>query len=345
MSGPVPRPRMFIADLQAGDRVEDQVYRIAQKELRTTSAGSLYVHAVLADRTGQMVARMWNATQKLYDSMPEGGLLHLQGRVDSYKGRPQFIIEGIRSVQDGSVDPSDFLPTTSLDVDKMWERTKQILRTIENADLKALLARFVNDPQFESGFKRAPAATQHHHAYLGGLLEHTLNLLELALLAAPRYPGVSRDLLLAGLFLHDAGKVWELAYATNIAYTNEGNLLGHLVQGTLEVDRAARALEREQGRPFPPAIETALKHIILAHHGRYEFGSPRLPATPEAVMIHYLDNLDAKLNMVFNAIESDTDEASDWTSFVYPLETRVFKPDVMGARNPSRRAEPGAQPR
>ena len=145
---------------------------------------------------------------------------------------------------------------------------------------------------------------------------------------------VSRDLALAGIFLHDAGKVQELAYNTNIQYTNEGNLIGHLVQAVLWVHEHARQLEQETGRPFPSEIETALEHIILAHHGKYEFGSPKLPATGEAVMIHYLDNLDAKLKMVFDAIESDADDSSDWTSFIYALETRVFKPDVMGIRRP-----------
>jgi 3'-5' exoribonuclease len=325
---------MAIADLQPGDRVEDEVYRVAQKDLRTTSSGSLYIHAVVADRTGQMVARLWNASQGLYDSMPEGGLLYFHGRVDSYKGKPQFIIEGVHAVEEGAVDPADFLPTTPQDVEAMWERTKGILRTIENGELRALIARFVNDKSFQAGFKRAPAATQNHHAYLGGLLEHTLNLLELAVLITPRYPDVSRDLVLAGIFLHDAGKVGELVYDTNIAYTNEGNLLGHLVQAVLWVHEHARQIEQETGQPFPAEIETALKHIILSHHGKFEYGSPKLPATAEAVMIHYLDNLDAKLDMVFGAIEADTDDSSDWTSFIYPLETRVFKPDVMGIRRP-----------
>jgi len=334
MTQSIPRPRMAIAELQPGDRVEDEVYRVAQKDLRTTSSGSLYIHAIVADRTGQMVARMWNASQKLYDSMPEGGLFYFHGRVDSYKGKPQFIIEGIRAVEEGTVDPADFLPTTPQDVEALWERTKTILRTLENADLKALIGRFVNDGDFQAGFKRAPAATQNHHAYLGGLLEHTLNMLELALLVTPRYPQVSRDLVLAGIFLHDAGKVQELAYDTNIQYTNEGNLIGHLVQAVLWVHEHARQLEQETGRSFPSEIETALEHIILAHHGKYEFGSPKLPATGEAVMIHYLDNLDAKLKMVFDAIESDADDSSDWTSFIYALETRVFKPDVMGTRRP-----------
>jgi len=332
MSTPGPKPRRDIAALKAGERVEDQIYRIAQKELRTTSNGSLYVHAVLADATGQMLGRMWNASQEIYDSMPEGGFLRFRGRIESYKGNLQFIIDGLRAVEKGTFDPSDFLPATRHNVAAMWNELKQILRAIENRELLALVGQFLNDDAFAKGFQRAPAAVAFHHAWLGGLLEHTLTLLRVAQVVCPLYPQVSRDLVLAGLLLHDAGKVRELAYETNFEYTSEGQLVGHIAQGLLWLHDKCAAVETELGQPFPSGIRAALEHIILSHHGKYEFGSPRLPATAEAVMIHYLDNLDAKLNMVFEAIEKDTDSVSEWTSFIRPLETKVFKPDVMGMR-------------
>jgi 3'-5' exoribonuclease len=322
-----------IADLQFGQRIEDEIYLIVQKDLRTTSNGGLYIHAVLADQTGQIVARMWNATRGIYDSMPDSGLMYLTGRVESYKGKPQFIIDGVRTVEEGAVDPSDFLPTTRQDVEKMWARVKEILRGIKNPDLLALVAKFIKDDEFVEAFKRAPAARVNHHAYLGGLLEHTLNVLELAVLVLPRYPDLSADLVLAGVFLHDAGKTAELSYTTSFAYTNEGQLIGHIVQTAIWIDEKARTLEVETGCPFPADLLAALQHLIVAHHGRYEFGSPKLPATAEAIMVHYLDNLDAKLAMVFGAIESDLDEASDWTSWVPALETRVFKPDPSKPRS------------
>lgn len=327
-----PPAHCCIADLVVGQRVEDEVYRIAQKDLRTTSNGSLYIHAVLADGTGQMLGRMWNASQEIYDSMPEGGLLHFRGRVESYKGNRQFIVDGVRAVEPGSVDPAAFLPASELDVDVLWDEVKQVLRTIENHDVLALVGRFVNDEALVGSFKRAPAAVQMHHAYLGGLLEHTRNLLKLADVVCPLYPKISRDLVLAGILLHDAGKVRELAYETNFEYTNEGQLVGHIVQCVLWLHESCRALEQESGRPFPRDIELALKHIILAHHGKYEFGSPRLPAMPEAFVVHYLDNLDAKIAMCFEAIAADPDAAGDWTSYVRSIETKVFKPDVMGVR-------------
>lgn len=321
-----------IRDLKAGDRLEDEIYRVAQKDLRTTSNGSLYIHVVIADATGQMLGRMWNASQEIYDAIPEGGLLHFRGRVENYKGARQFIVDGVRAVEAGEVQPSDFLPATSENVDAMWRRVKHILRTIQHRDLLALLAKFVNDADFARAFQTAPAAAAMHHAYVGGLLEHTRNLLELALVVTPRYPDVSRDLVLAGIFLHDCGKVRELAYETNFSYTDEGQLIGHISIALLWIREKAAEVEKETGRPFPRDVEMALGHIILAHHGKYEFGSPRLPATAEAVMVHYLDNLDAKLNMVFEAIHADNDPQSRWTEYVRALETRVFKVDVMNAR-------------
>lgn len=334
MSVNKPGERRSIAELQAGERVDDQVYRVAQKDLRTTTNGSLYIHAVLADASGQMPGRMWQASQEIYDSIPEGGLLHFRGRVENYKGNRQFIIDGLRAVEPGSFDPAQFLPSTKHDVDVLWKQVKDALRNIKNRELLALVGKFVNDAAFAADFKRAPAAVQMHHAYIGGLVEHTRNLLRLAEVVCPLYPQVSSDLVLAGIFLHDAGKVRELAYATNFEYTNEGQLLGHIVQCVLWIHDKCRETERETGKPFPHDVELALEHLILAHHGKYEFGSPRLPATGEAILVHYLDNLDAKLAMISEAIAADTDAASDWTAYVRALETRVFKPDVMGVREP-----------
>lgn len=321
-----------ITSLKPGERIEEQVYRIASKELRTTSNGSLYVHAVLADATGQILGRMWNASQEIYDSIPEGGFLLFRGRVESYKGKPQFIIDGLRAVDEGTFDASDFLPATRADVPALWAELKEILREIQHQDLLTLVGRFINDEAFARQFQRAPAAVALHHAWLGGLLEHTVNLLRLARAVCPLYPQVSQDLVLAGVFLHDAGKTRELAYSTNFEYTNEGQLIGHITQTVLWIQEMVKALEAETGQPFPADVLMALQHIILAHHGKYEFGSPRLPATPEAMMIHYLDNLDAKLNMMIEAVANDPDAASDWTSYIRALETRVFKPDVMGTR-------------
>ncbi len=321
--------RTAIVDLEAGQRVDDQVFLIHQKDLRTTANGSMYIHAVLADGTGQLVARMWDASQALFDSMTTGGFMHLRGRVESYKGRPQFIIDGMRAVEPGEFNPADFLPHTTQDPEAMWSRTKEILRQIKHPALLKLIGCFVNDEQFAAEFKRAPAATALHHAYLGGLLEHTLSLLELALLVMPRYPDVSQDLVLAGIFLHDAGKTRELSYESSFGYSTEGQLIGHIVMCVGWIDQRARDVEAETGEPIPADVLNVLKHIVVAHHGVYEFGSPKLPALPEAIVVHYLDNLDAKLAMMRHHIDADRDTSSDWTGFIHALQTKLFKPNVM----------------
>lgn len=315
-----------IADLAPGDRLDDAVYLITQKDLRTTSNGSLYIHVVLADRTGQVLARMWNASKEIYDSLPDRGLIAIRARVESYKGKPQVILDGVRTAEEGEGDPAAFLPHTQHDVGRMWERTKEILRSIKNPDLLALLGTFLNDETLVDRFRRSPAARANHHAFVGGLLEHTLNLLELAALIAPRYPRVDRDLVLAGVFLHDIGKTAELTCDASFDYTTEGQLLGHIVQGVLWVRERATALSAQRSEPFPIDLLNRLEHILVAHHGKYEFGSPRLPATPEAVLVHYIDNLDAKLEMMFEAVDADPNPDSDWTGWVPALEARVLKP-------------------
>lgn len=331
-----PAARRFIDQLQPGEQIADQVFLIHKKDLRTTTNGGMYIHLVLADRTGQILGRIWNATQPQYDAIPQGGFLRVRGRIESYKGAMQFIVDGLRPAEPGQFDISEFIPRTTYDVDQMWEQTLGILRTVKNPMLLALIKQFVKDESIVSGFKKAPAAVANHHAYIGGLLEHTLSLLQLATRifgktddSDSHYPAVSRDLVITGIFLHDIGKTSELTYDTNFTYTNPGQLLGHITQAAIWIDRKAAEVEEETGQRFPQDLQDVLTHIVLAHHGQYEFGSPRLPACPEAIIIHYLDNIDAKLNMAMTAINDPKSADSDWTEWVKPLETRVFRKKVL----------------
>lgn len=324
--------KRFIAEMPPGEIVESQVFLVTSKDLRTTNNGSLYIHAVLADRSGQMPARMWQASEILYNTLPEGGFVELKGRTESYKGNMQFIIDAIRPIAMDSVCLEDFLPTTRHDVEVMWQRLLEILRTIKDKDIQLLIKQFVTDEKFAARFKRSPAAATMHHAYIGGLLEHTLGLLEIALLVIPRYPEVSLDLVLAGLFLHDIGKTVELNCDTAFSYSDEGQLIGHINLGTVWIEQKAAAVEKETGRPFPEKVKWALQHIVLSHHGQYEYGSPKIPATPEAVAIHHIDNLDAKLNTYIGLIRCDRDPLSRWTNYNHLLGTKVYKEDVMGVR-------------
>ncbi len=329
----------YINSLQPGQSLEDDVFLVSQKDLRKTARGDLYIHMGFVDRTGQVLARVWNATQQMYDIIPEGGFIGIRGRVESYKGNLQVIVEAIRPVPKEQVDLSDFLPRTRHNIDDMWERCLKVLRTIRDPQLLALMKAFVTDERIVDGFKRAPAAIQNHHAYIGGLLEHTCSLLELSTRvlgitddSESHYPDISRDLVLAGIFLHDIGKVCELTYSTNFTYSTEGQLVGHITTAAIWLDRKIAQVEAETGQPFQIDVRHVLMHIILSHHGTYEFGSPRLPACPEAILVHYLDNIDAKLNMALTAMAADANEGGDWTDYVRALETRVFKKDVMNLR-------------
>ncbi len=324
--------RRFINTVRPGDRIEDEVFLIQSKDLRTTTQGSLSIHAVLVDRSGQIVARLWQATEAMFKQMAETDFMRFKGRVEHYKGNPQFIIDGMRPAEPGSFNIADFLPTTKHDIDKMWKRFVEILRGIKHSDVGAIVQEFLADEELMAGFRRAPAALIMHHAYIGGLLEHTLQLLELALKAIPFYPKLSLDLVLAGLFLHDIGKARELSYDTKIGYTDEGQLVGHIAQAVCWIDRKADAVAARTGRPFPDQLRAVLQHIVLSHHGQYQFGSPKLPAIPEAAAIHYLDNLDARVTMLLAEIENDPDPVSHWTNYNRALETKVYKTDVMGTR-------------
>ncbi len=321
--------RRFIGDMAPGERIESQTFLIASKDLRTTTQGSLYIHAILADRTGELVARAWSASEEMYEAMPTGGFINVKGRTESYKGNLQFIIEAIRPVETSNVELAEFLPRTKRDVEEMWSRVREILGTIRDPHVAALMQEFLRDEDRVDRFKQAPAAREMHHAYIGGLLEHTLNLLEMASLIIPRYPRVSLDLVLAGLFLHDIGKTAELGFATNFEYTDEGQLLGHLAIGVLWIEEMAQRASKTLGQPFPEKIKWVLQHIVLSHHGRVEFGSPKVPAIPEAIAIHYLDNLDAKLDMSVRVIDADSDGSRDWTQFHRGLETKLYKTAVL----------------
>jgi len=324
--------RRFVADIKAGERIEDEVFLIRSKDLRTTTNGSLYIHAVLMDRTGQLVARAWQASEEMFQQMPEGGFLRFKGRAENYKGNLQFIIDAARPADPGSFDFADFLPMTKGDVPAMRKRLVEILKGIKHAELSLLVQEFLADKELMEKFGKAPAAANMHHAYIGGLLEHTLSVLEVALLVIPRYPKLSLDLVLAGVFLHDIAKAVELSYETSIGYTDGGQLVGHIAQAVIWIDKKIDSVCAKTDRAFPDALRWSLEHIVLSHHGHYEFGSPKLPAIPEAIAVHYLDNLDAKITMFLAEIENDRDPASRWTNFNKALETKVFKTDVMGTR-------------
>ncbi len=232
--------RLFLRDCAAGDVVED-VYIIANKQLAATASGKYYIKAFCSDRSAQMTVRIWNATREMFAAMPDGGLLRIRGRVENYQNNLQLIIEQMWPAKEGTFDSADLMPHTERDVDEMCKRLFEICDSLRNRHLKALVHAYLDDEELMNNFLRAPAAMNFHHAFVGGLLEHTLNAMEVADAVCKFYPKLNRDLVVAGIFLHDLAKTWELSYENAFSYTDGGQLVGHIVKGAIWVEAKAQA--------------------------------------------------------------------------------------------------------
>jgi 3'-5' exoribonuclease len=312
----------FINEIEPGQTIND-IYMVKEPVLRSTAKGDLYIAMFLCDRTGQLNGRMWQATETIYNSLPKPGFVHIQGRSELYQSNLQVVVNNIGVVDAGKVNIEDFLARTSKDTKQMFEEVKKILGGIKNRQLKALVGEFLADTGLMEKFCTAPAAASLHHSYIGGLLEHTHNMLRVAVAILPLYPDVQGDLVLTGILIHDIGKTEELAYDMAFSYTDSGQLIGHVAKSYLLLNKKAEALAAK-GTKTDDEILDALGHIVLSHHGKYEFGSPKLPATPEAFMVNYIDDLDAKINQVTAAIDNEPGD-SNWTGFRKPLETRLYR--------------------
>jgi len=317
-------PRKYVNQMVAGEMIE-QVFLVRDKELRTARNGSLYMQCTLADRTGNIPGRMWQTSESIFNSIPLDGFAQIRGRTEDYRGALQFVIDALRPWQSEKVDLGDFLPVTPHDIEQMWADLLEIVRGIKDRFIRALIKKFIEDRELVANFKRSPAAMTLHHAYIGGLLEHTLGMARAAVAVLPLYKDVNPDLVLAGIFLHDIGKIAELTAGTSMGYTDRGQLVGHITLSAIWIHQRAQQVADETNEIFPGKIVDLLTHIVLSHHGTMEFGSPRLPAIPEAFMVHYLDNLDAKLWMTAHQIANDPDPKSSFTPYVRELETRVYK--------------------
>ena len=315
--------RQFVQQMGDGDSVED-VYLVVDKQVRANRNGNIYLQLELRDRTGSISARLWNAAEPVVRSFESGDFLQVRGKVQLFQGALQMILSGIDRVESEKVELADFLPHTEQDISKLYERLCSLLRTLDDAHLRALAECFLMDHELMRGYCKAPAGVRNHHAYLGGLLEHVVNLMEAADRIAPLYPELNRDLLLMGVFLHDVGKVRELNYDRAFSYSDEGQLVGHLVLGVEMLGEQVRRVPDLTGEPFPNELLLRLKHLIVSHHGTLEFGSPTVPMTPEAIALHYLDNLDAKIHTFTRDIREDRSPSS-WTPYSQAMQRRLFK--------------------
>ncbi|TWT59120.1 3'-5' exoribonuclease YhaM [Thalassoglobus neptunius] len=316
--------RMFVNSLQDGETV-DEVYLLADRQLRANRNGDTYFLGQLRDRTGQISGLLWNVNESIVSHINTGDYVRVKGKVQLFQGNLQVILTRIDLATDESVNSEDFIPQSNSDVLVQLERLREILLGLNDSDLSELMQSFLSDDEIVEGLKTAPAGIRLHHAYHGGLLDHIVNLCETASRLTDLYPNVDFNLLLAGIFLHDLGKIRELSYDTSFQYTDEGQLIGHLIIGIEMLDDKIRETEDRTKQDFPKEKALRLKHMIVSHHGAYEFGSPKLPMTPEAIALHHLDNLDAKTNEFQSLIESDPNAASHWTPYQPNMQRKLYK--------------------
>lgn len=335
----------YLRDFLPGDLIDD-VYVLTGKQLSSTATGKYYIKAFVSDRTAQITARMWNATQDSFNILPDAGFVRVRGRVENYQNNLQIIIDDLRPVKDGEFDPSDLIAHTPRNIDELREKLLGLLGTIRNRHLKALMAAYTDDADLMQRICKAPAAQTFHHAYLGGLLEHTTNSMEVADAVVKFYPGLNRDLVIAGIFLHDIAKTWELSYDCAFGYTDGGQLVGHIVKSVMWIEHKAVIAAATLGEPIPQDLINVLQHIVISHHGVPEFGAIKTPATPEAIAVHFIENLDAKLMMSLSATRGENMRGTadaHWTEYMKAFNGRLFRPDVAPPEgDPGEPEEPSA---
>jgi|SRR5215470_3842295 len=308
----------FVSDLTSEQNVTT-FFLICEKEVRSTKEGKPYLRLELGDRSGTIEARMWDQIEAITKEVDREDIVKVQGRVEIYRGKPQFSVMQMRKAKPEEVDLADFLPATKEDVERLFTRLLAEADSIQNPWLKKLNMSILNDPKIGPRYKRAPAAKVMHHAYLGGLLEHVVGLCGLAHQVAQHYPELDLDLLLTSAILHDVGKLDELCYERTIGYTADGQLLGHIV---MEMETVANAINKIEG--FPPALKTVVQHLLISHHGQYEFGSPKLPMIREALVFHYMDDLDSKLAAVRAALAAESGDEL-WSVYSVALQRKFLK--------------------
>ena len=316
--------RRFVKELSDGETI-DQVFLASEKQLRTNRNGNLYLQLRLSDKSGSITAMLWNAQQKHFDSFNNGDFVRLKGTSQLYNGAMQVLAKQVEKTDGQGIDEADFITLSNESVEKLVAKVAEKLRSLANVHLRNLAECFLVDEVFMKGLRTAPAGVKNHHAYHGGLLEHIVSLMEVCQLVAPRYPNLDAELLLFGAFIHDIGKIRELTYSPDLGYSDAGQLIGHLVQGVSMLDEMITETEKQSGEDFPQDIANQLRHMIVSHHGQYEYGSPKLPMTLEAITLHFLDSLDARIHNVSQLIEDDANKGSPWTVYHPSLGIKIYK--------------------
>jgi 3'-5' exoribonuclease len=291
------------------NKIITSAFVVTSKQVKPKKSGEPYLALTLGDRTGQIEAKMWDNVEDAIDAFEQEDVIKVKGLLNKYKNRFQITIHKLRKLGESEIDFADYLPKTTKDVGELWRTLAGFVATFQNPHLKALVESFMADPEVAEAYRNAPAAKSLHHAYIGGLLDHVVSLFRSCDLLCRNYPQINRDLVLTGAFLHDIGKIHELTYNRTFSYTTRGQLLGHMV---IELEMLQAKLA--QFPDFPPELKTLIEHLIISHHGEYEFGSPKLPMFAEALMLHYLDDLDSKLESMRAHFERDSG-TEGWTGY------------------------------
>jgi len=315
---------MRIAELSPNRQVEGR-YLVLRKELRQGGRSGFFLDLTLCDSTGRVPAKVWENASAIAQRFQQGDVVEVTGTAETYREELQLRLENVRPLSPEEADPTDFLPRTEKDRDALERKLAEFVRSLQHPHLRELLLALFRDQDFRAKFRAAPAAKALHHSYVGGLLEHTVEVTELCEKVAELFPALDRDLLVAGAILHDIGKLEELSWQTAFDYTDPGQLIGHLVLGERMVRREADRIEG-----FPEGLKMILSHMILSHHGAYEYGSPKLPMTAEAIALHHAEDLDAKVNLFLGQIAAARDQGRSWTERHFLLQRALYAGPAAG---------------
>lgn len=332
MSSFASQSRTVIREMKPSERVEG-VFSINNAQIGRTRNDKPYLRCLISDATGEVPGRKWSISDEEVRRIPSEGFVWIEGETQAYQGELQLIIHAIDKAEPSEAELRELLPSSERPSDEMFAEVVALLDTLEHDAIKALAKAYLDDEYLMSAFRQAPAAKTMHHAYLGGLLEHTLSLMNLANAVCPNYPRINRDLVLFGLFLHDLGKTRELKYDSAFGYTDRGELIGHIVEGAIMLHDKAQQVMATQGIRIPGSALTVLQHIILSHHSKPEYGAAKIPSTPEALLVAMLDDMDAKTTIALDAARPNYASASDlggnFTQRQWALDTKLYRPDPL----------------
>jgi 3'-5' exoribonuclease len=309
----------YVADLPLNEPF-NATFLVHAKEIRQKKSGDPYLSLTLADKTGDIDAKMWDNVADVMDTFERDDFIRIKAILQVFQNRPQLTLHKLQRVDDREIDFADYFPASARDPEQMWAELQGIVAGIGNPHLRALLEAILGEPRVAQAYKIAPAAKAIHHAFLSGLMEHVLSLCGLAKATAAHYANIDLDLLLTGAILHDIGKIDELTYDRGFGYSDEGQLIGHIVMAVRMIEDKVRNMP-----DFPPKLRCLLEHMILSHHGCLEFGSPKVPLFPEAMLLHQLDNLDSKMECMRSLAEKDSLVEGNWTVYSSALERAVLK--------------------